>query len=66
MENKFHIVDFKTYCPKCKHYSKEERMDPCNECLVFGGNIHTSVPVKFESRSKGGRKRAKRTGNSCS
>lgn len=26
-------VRFDIYCPQCKHFNLEEKMDPCNECL---------------------------------
>ena len=29
------IVDYATYCPKCKHKDVNETDDPCNECLTY-------------------------------
>ena len=41
-------VDFKKYCPLCKHYKQAEREEPCNECLGIGANDNTTRPLYFE------------------
>lgn len=48
--NKYKMVNFAGYCPSCEYYSREERMDPCNECLAVGGNIHTEEPIRYKER----------------
>ena len=63
MENKFKIVDFKNYCPKCKYYIRPEKCDPCNECLEVGANENTSEPVRFEAKKKGDKNSAGRKRN---
>lgn len=42
------LVDFKTWCPKCKYYKTKESEDPCNECLEHGANEATTRPVRYE------------------
>ena len=46
--HEWHIVDFKTYCPKCKHAKKDQAEEPCNTCLEYGGRELSEVPEKFE------------------
>ena len=61
MINKYKIVDFANYCPKCKYSSYPEKSDPCNECLEMGANVNTDSPVKFEPKKGGNKKSGKRT-----
>jgi hypothetical protein len=44
------IVDFKTYCNKCKYRDYKEGQDPCNDCLDNGGREGTTKPQYFEER----------------
>ena len=48
----YRIVDFATYCPKCKNWKTEENEEPCNECLEHPMNLYTDRPVKFEEKEK--------------
>lgn len=43
-------VDFNKYCETCKHKDKEEKKDPCNECLDYGFNVESEKPVKYEPK----------------
>jgi len=52
MEENVKEVDFRVYCPVCKHYELEETKDPCNECLAQGWNIESHKPIHFEDRRK--------------
>ncbi len=44
---RYRFVNFAYWCPKCKYGEQDEKMDPCNDCLNFGGNVETSQPVEF-------------------
>lgn len=46
------FANFKKYCPICKHYEKEGFEDPCNDCLDYPVNQHTTKPVKYEADEK--------------
>lgn len=39
---------FETYCKTCKHFEKEDWVDPCNDCLSEPYNIDSYRPVKYE------------------
>ena len=41
-------VYFKQYCETCKHKKKEDREDPCNECLENPVNLYSHKPVRYE------------------
>lgn len=43
-------VDFEHYCPKCKHADKDEKFDPCCECLDYGMNRQSSKPVEYKEK----------------
>lgn len=47
MEIKYKMVDFKAYCENCKYKELDEKMDPCCECLEYGANENSEVPVNF-------------------
>ena len=49
MEVIYKEVDFHKYCPSCKHKSKKDSEDPCNECLSEPMNVNTSKPMKWEA-----------------
>lgn len=51
-ENQYKLVDFKKYCKICKHNSKKEFEDPCNECLDQGANLNSEKPIKYEKIEK--------------
>lgn len=48
MDNDYRLVDFETYCKRCKYKDVKENKDPCCECLDYGANEHTDTPVYFE------------------
>ena len=50
MEVKHILVDFQKYCDKCKYKDLDEKMDPCNECLDYGANENSEVPVNFAKK----------------
>ena len=50
MELSDKIVDF-TFCTSCKHWSKEEKEDPCYECLLVPARKDSHVPLYFESET---------------
>ena len=43
------LVSFAVYCPKCKYYERDEKFDPCNECLDYGGRECSERPFNFEA-----------------
>lgn len=43
-----HIVEYDIWCSKCKHDSKLESEDPCNDCLNEPFNEDSRCPTKFE------------------
>lgn len=45
-------VNFEKYCKLCKHCDKEEKYDPCNDCLDYGWNTESIKPLYFESADK--------------
>ena len=48
MDTELKEVRFDIYCGKCKHQMKDERLDPCNECLDIGYRENTHVPEYWE------------------
>ena len=50
MYSDYKEVDFKHWCPKCKHRDVKETMDPCNECLEVGMREGTRKPEYFKER----------------
>ena len=45
-------VRFDKYCETCKHKNKNEKEDPCNECLEYGYNTESEKPVNYELAKK--------------
>lgn len=43
-------VYFHKWCKECKHFSKDESEDPCDECLGEGGREYTHKPLHFEAK----------------
>lgn len=43
-------VRFDIYCPKCKHYEKSEKEDPCYQCLDNPMNEHSNKPVYYDEK----------------
>lgn len=48
MDEKYKIVRFDKYCDKCKYSKKDEKLDPCYECLDYPARLGSEVPEKFE------------------
>lgn len=44
------FVDF-TYCKTCEFYKKDERDEPCNECLSIAVNEGSNIPTKYKKAS---------------
>lgn len=51
-EFEFKFVNYKEYCPQCKHEQNEEFEKPCDECLTEPVNQYSHKPVKFEPKIK--------------
>ena len=41
-------VRFDLFCKKCKYKNRDEKYDPCNECLEFAYRQQTAEPIYFE------------------
>lgn len=41
-------VRFDEFCPKCKHWDKQESEDPCFDCLNQGWNEDSHRPIFFD------------------
>ena len=52
MESLYREVEFYIFCPQCKYDDREEKFDPCNECLETGMREGTSKPAYFEPKDK--------------
>lgn len=50
MQNHLKEVMFEIWCPKCKHRSKLEVEEPCDECLDWPVNEDSTKPIKWEER----------------
>lgn len=50
MEDLYREVDFRTYCPLCKHSETSENGNPCCECLDYNYNQHSAKPVEWEEK----------------
>lgn len=50
MDNDYKEAKFDVYCKFCQYSDREERMDPCNECLETGMNHGSAKPVCFKER----------------
>ena len=50
VDDEYKEVRFDIYCEKCKHGSKPEHFDPCNECLGYPCNENSSKPIKWEEK----------------
>lgn len=46
------IVDFATYCHRCKHFDKDSTDDPCNECLGIPARQYSNKPEYYEEKTK--------------
>lgn len=52
MEENMKIVRFDMYCKSCKHKSKEDYEDPCNECLHEPARQYSHKPINYEEDKK--------------
>lgn len=52
MDHEEKIVDYYTWCQKCKHQNLDETKEPCNECLSYPTNLNSTKPIKFTSKEK--------------
>lgn len=52
MVNDFKEVQFDQYCKICEYGEREERMDPCNECLETGMREETSKPMFYKENDE--------------
>ena len=43
----FKEVYFDQYCKTCEHKEKEEKENPCNECLNEPVNTNSHKPTKY-------------------
>lgn len=50
MEEIYKEVYFGTYCETCKHCSKTEAEEPCDECLSNPTNLYSHKPVNYEEK----------------
>ena len=44
------IVDFNTYCNKCRHKDVDEAEKPCFDCLAEPARQYSQKPLKFEEK----------------
>ena len=49
-DTKEKLIDFKTYCPLCKHSELDETKDPCNLCLAIPAQPDSHKPVYFKEQ----------------
>ena len=42
------IVDFNTYCKKCRNKKLKESEKPCYECLAEPSRQYSNKPLRFE------------------
>ena len=47
------FVDF-TYCKTCKFYKKDERDEPCSECLIVAVNEGSNRPINYKKAEENG------------
>lgn len=52
MEDIDMIVDFKKYCETCEYKDKEERLDPCHECLENPVNTNSTKPINYKEKGE--------------
>lgn len=52
MDESYKEVEFEKYCKTCKHEKKDEKFDPCCECLEQGMNEGTVKPICWEEKEE--------------
>lgn len=53
MEIREHLVDFLTYCGKCKYVKVKAEDDPCDDCLTHPVNVDSTIPTRFVEAEDG-------------
>lgn len=43
-------VEYDIYCPRCKHVTMGDEIDPCDDCLAHPFNTNSAKPVNFEEK----------------
>lgn len=41
-------ADFEKYCKTCEHRDRDEKCDPCNDCLAEPMNTNSEKPVYWK------------------
>ena len=51
--NEEKMVDFETYCKKCKYKddNPDDESSPCDECLDNPTNQYSKKPIKFKEKN---------------
>lgn len=49
-EDKYKIVMFNDFCPKCKYEDTDENAEPCETCISEFVKVASRKPVKFEEK----------------
>lgn len=44
------IVDFHEWCDKCEYKDREEKEDPCFDCLADPTNEYSHRPTKYKEK----------------
>ena len=52
MEIDYQEVYFNMYCKTCAHKNKNEREEPCNECIEQPYVLNSHVPINYKKREK--------------
>lgn len=45
-------IRFDKYCQTCKYADREERLDPCNDCLAVGSRENSEKPLYYEEKER--------------
>lgn len=48
MEDIYREVNFEKYCKTCENRKKDEKFDPCNDCLEEPMNENSEKPVYWK------------------
>lgn len=52
MEDIYREVNFEKYCKTCENRKKDEKFDPCNDCLAEPMNENSEKPVYWKEAEK--------------
>lgn len=52
MEDIYREVDFEKYCETCEYKKRDEKCDPCNDCLAEGKNANSEKPIYWKEAEK--------------